>query len=155
MKANKETLETMLEVARQQAELVLVGGKRELMPVFVLVGPGGPSVHGCPWRNDAEKEIMGNKVRREIKRRKVFQYSFVCEAWAVHLASAKEFHHRPSEDPRRVEVVIALAVNRQEKKIRQWNIERAEDGTCTGLRLNPSFGDEGQLESWMAELLED
>jgi hypothetical protein len=126
------------------------------MPIFALESAEGLTVHGCPWKNDKEKVILGTAVKLECQRRKVFQYSFVCEAWALELASVKELHLRPSKDPRRIEVVIAMAVNRQEKKIRQWKIERSEDGICIGLTFDRDHsGGEGRFESWMAELLED
>jgi hypothetical protein len=131
-----------------------VGSHRELMPIFALESAEGLTVHGCPWKNDKEKVILGTAVKLECQRRKVFQYSFVCEAWALELASVKELHLRPSKDPRRIEVVLALAVNRQEKKIRQWKIERSEDGICTGLTPSREDGGKGKFESWMAELLE-
>jgi hypothetical protein len=152
MKHKELNIDQMLELARGHAETVLRMGM-QIMPVFALQGPGGLSIHGCPWKNDEEKEMMGTGIRQEIKRQKISRYSFTCEAWALELKSSEEFHLRPSKDPRRIEVVIVLAVDRHQRIFRQWKIERDAQGRFT--ELTPSKQEKGAFESWMADLLKE
>jgi hypothetical protein len=147
-----ELLNTMVELGYQHAKRILVGSKAELMPSFVLETEDGIRVHGCPWRNDSEKELMVEMIRHEIREHKVKRYSFLCEAWALELKNQDEFHLRASQDPRRYEVVIALAVSRDGREGRQWRIERNHAGRCTGLTADKDTL-MNRFESWLTDLL--
>jgi hypothetical protein len=148
------SLDQLLDLAYAHAKLVLLGqpSSRQIMPVFGLQSPHGFTVFGAPYKNDEEKERVRRMLRKEIRKRKVYRYSFVSEAWALNVA-ADEFHLRASKDPRRIEIVLALAVDRTARKIRSWKIERSEDGICR--ELTPLHDKNETWESWMAELLEE
>jgi hypothetical protein len=155
MKKTELDLEDLLALAYQQASTVLSGSKAELMPVFALEAASGQMfIRGCPFRNDDQKEAMIESIRQEIQKRRIVRYSFLCEAWALNLKKGlNEFHLRPSKDPRRYEVVIALAIDRKMRKIRQWRILRDDNGVCTGLEQDADNGHWDQFESWIANLL--
>jgi hypothetical protein len=152
----KELLTKLADMAGEHAKRVLVDlGHQSLMPQWVLVDAKGARIIGTPWRDDQEKEQMIERMRKEMRKRKVTAYSLVVEAWAaVAPPGWKEGEPRmPNwQRPDRREVVVAFATDGKEIAWRQWIIKRDWQDHVRTLEPMPFKGD-AQPTSWMTELL--
>jgi hypothetical protein len=152
--SSEEMLSTMLELAGEHAKYVLVDLGLSLMPQWVLVDAGGAHVIGTPWRDDQEKEFMTERLRDDMRKRKVLAYSLVIEAWAATAPPGwKEGEPRmPNwKRPDRREMVIAFATDGREIQWRGWAIKRNHLERVSA--LEPADFDGAQLSSWMTDLL--
>jgi hypothetical protein len=111
----KELLTNLADLAGEHAKRVLVDLGQRLMPQWVLVNArGGCDIVGTPWRDDREKELVTERMRKEMRKRKVTAYSLVIEAWAAAAPPGwKEGDPRTPnwQRPDRREVVVAFATD--------------------------------------------
>jgi hypothetical protein len=151
----KELLSNLADLAGEHAKRVLVDLGQRLMPQWVLVDAKGAHVIGTPWRDDREKELMIERMRKEMRKRKVTAYSLVVEAWAAAAPPGwKEGEPRmPNwKRPDRREVVVAFATDGKSIEWRHWAIKRDWQDHVCALEPMPFDGDP-QPTSWMTELL--
>jgi hypothetical protein len=156
MNTEIELLSRLADLAGEHAKRVLVDLGQPLMPQWVLVDArGGCDIVGTPWRDDQEKELTIERLRNEMRKRKVKAYSLVIEAWtAVAPKGWKEGEPRmPNwQRPDRREVVIAFATDGKSIQWRQWMIKRDWHDHVVALEPIPFEGD-AKPSSWMSELL--
>jgi hypothetical protein len=152
----KELLTKLADLAGEHANRVLVDLGQRLMPQWVLIdAQGGCDIVGTPWRNGHEKELTVERMRKEMRKRKVLAYSLVIEAWAaVAPPGWKEGEPRmPNwQRPDRREVVVAFATDGKSIEWRHWAIKRDWQDHVRALEPMPFEGD-AQPTSWMTELL--
>lgn len=159
-------VDKLIDLAQDQAKLVLLNTKRQLIPIFVLIGADGIRFCPCNWGNDAEKEATVNAVRQEIRKHQIFAYSLLTEAWSVVRDSNSWPYQpdervpdaeRPKEQVDRREMVIASAVHRDGvKRVALWWIERDAFGNCSNLREEQSERDAPSTSyGWMDNLFTD
>ena len=129
---------------------VLIGGKEELTPFVHLVrkADGADIVLATPWRNAAEKELTFRVLRSLMHDDQVLRYMLVHEGWMRGVEPGEFTPEQeaqivsgdfvPSVDPiaehpKRVEIVMAIAVEKGDKTVRMWEIKRDADGDCVDL----------------------
>jgi hypothetical protein len=157
-----EILDTLISDAHQYARSVMVGTKKELIPFWAMVGPDRKNVvavAATPWCDNAEKEAMVAGVKQLMREHGATAYSFVCEAWVSTYKHVPGTPFKrppgtpmPSQDPRRREMVTAMATDGVAHKFTMWSIRRDKRGRCTALPLEVEEPDAGML-SWLANLL--
>lgn len=152
-----KTLDQLLELAEQQAHLVLLGLKApELVPSWAFVQPDGSThVLATPFVNDAQKDATVAYVKAWMRNHDTVAYSFLCEAWTATL-SPEEWNPssgKPipvADQPRnrvdRIEVVYAMATDGKESQFKQWQIVRGWKGEVIGLAPHNS-SEEGTTQA--------
>jgi hypothetical protein len=139
------TLDKMMELAKDQANRVMVGTKDELTPIWLLVTekgdkPDDVTVYATPWGNNREKHLVIETMRDVMRERRCTAYSMLTEAWmlrvqGVGITEENYTGPTPSESPDRQECVVAMAANKAgEHRYQTLQTVRAADGTCTELR---------------------
>jgi hypothetical protein len=148
-------LTQLVEFAGEHAQRVLIGLNKPLVPAWVMVDAKGKvEIVGTPWRNDIEKTIMVAAMRLGMRKNGIVAYSLVVEAWAASAPPGwKEGdpHVPPAEDPKRREIVVALATDGKETVWRQWVMHRDYNEQVVKLEPEPMKAE--QATSWMAGLL--
>jgi hypothetical protein len=155
------TREQLLNIAEVHARAVMIGGKTELIPVAHLIkADGGELVLGTPWTNDKEKRMTELALTKLMQAGDVVRYSIVCEAWAAAATEAELaaglkpdqlVYPAVSARPDRVEIVVAIAVDREGHDVRVWNTKRDAKGACVDLVAD----DTGDHEGAFLDLLRD
>jgi hypothetical protein len=143
------TIDELLKAAEGQARRVMIGGKEELTPIAHMIRPNGQSiVLATPWRNATEKDITLRTLAALMRDDQIVRYSMLHEGW-MRTAEPGEFTPEqeaaivsgdlmPSIDPiaqhpKRIEVVIAIGVEKGGKTIRMWETKRDKRGNCVEL----------------------
>ena len=134
----KLDLDGLLDLAERQAREVLLKQKHdEILPTFVMAQrDGGLVIAGVQFRNDFEKRLVREKIREIMRSNDTVAYSFLTEGWAVAYPLDADMRVRPSENPRRIEVVSALATNVVESKYKQWRMIRDHKGDVSALEFD-------------------
>jgi hypothetical protein len=166
MSTQGELLDSLINLAEQQARQVLLGLKRpSLLPTWVLVDRAGDFIIvATPWRDEPEKHLCAAKLRLEMRKRRVRAYSFVTEAWTRRL-EAEEWDHesgQPSDGvqarnhPEREETVIACACGfGLEPRWKQWRIVReATTERIIDLKEQPFPESVVEPQGWISRMLE-
>lgn len=154
------SLDTLLTVAEHHARATLIGGKDEMIPITHLVrSDGQEAVVGTPWQNDHEKEMTLNILANLMRESHVIRYMVMCEAWMRNATADEVAGYKPGDPlpnidpirdhPDRMEIVIACAVERGDKRVRVWETKRDKHGQCVDLVeiTNRADGWEGQWAS--------
>ena len=133
-------------------------------PTWLLITQKNKLVIGVtPFCGDREKEQVAKAMRARMARMGVTAYSCVCEAWTstykpeeVPGLPLKLFwpQVRPVDRFDRREIVMALASDGQEIRVRQWFQIRAEDGHLERLQLAQMENPE-EFAGWMAHMLHE
>jgi hypothetical protein len=154
-------LDQLIELAGTQARGVLVElGLPQLVPSWVLINKKGQfNVVTTAWKDDEQKELARKAIRQHMRQHRTTTYSVVFEAWAAHAPSdwnpdeeLQPWEHA-SERPDRWEVVIAIACNRKQSRIKQWKIVRDPfSGKVTDLEPDEAI-EPGSWDGWLAEML--
>lgn len=152
-------LDALLDLAEQQARLVLTVLHKDLLPSWVIITEDGtPIIRGTPWRNEGEKYAAEIFIQHELKKHKAHAFSFVSEAWVA--VAPKDWDpstvmpeaDRPMNRADRREEVIAFASNGQDRQTRRWSIMRNWKGEVEHLERLPD-DDWSPVEGWIADLL--
>jgi alkylated DNA nucleotide flippase Atl1 len=148
-------LEQLVEMAGTHARAVLTVLNQSVVPTWVLIDDKGKiSITATSWTDEREKATCVAMMRARMREEKIVAYSVVAEAWsAVQPKGWKvtDPHVRPSEDPQRVEIVLALATDGKETEWRRWRIERNATGRVVA--LEPEAIPQEQVVGWMANML--
>jgi hypothetical protein len=150
-------LDQLLDLGAEQAHRVLLELKdQQLLTTWVLLnGDGQIELIPTPWKDDLEKANYRIFLRRHMRERGTRAYSFLTEAWQ---ASEKPGDFKP-EDPQwvparkradRIEVVIVMACDRANSKLRSWRIVRNHLEQI--IRLDP-LEEYATQEGWVTEML--
>jgi hypothetical protein len=140
--SDTDALTTLIDAAGDHARRVMIGTKKELMPVFLLVaGNGDRIIVGTPFVNDDDKDRAAHVVRGLIREHHVARYSFLSEGWRAVQPPGWEHGQpiglMPSQRPDRQECVIAFATDGINTVWRSWATHRDAEGNCTALTLEP------------------
>jgi hypothetical protein len=144
-----DPLTNLLDAAEAHARGILIGTAEALIPVFMLQdGEDQGYLVATPFVGENANEVAHVKdavayaVRRMIKAKKIVRYSFLSEAWMTVRPPGwnEAMGPPPSESDDRREVVIAMATDGGDYKLRRWLIKRNGE-QCVDLILD-SKGDE-------------
>ena len=143
------TIEELLKAGESQIRRVLIGTKDELTPIAHLVRADGRNVIAAtPWRNATEKDMTLRMLHSVMQDDQIARYMLIHEAWmrvaepgeftaeqlaAIQTGDAMPAVGRIEEHPNRIEVVMALAVEKEGKTVRCWEIKRDVHGVCVEL----------------------
>lgn len=92
---------------------------KQLVPMFHLVAPEGGGrdiIIGCEWSNTDEKYYAIEMVKEKAHKMGAVAAMFITEAWMVVYDKAHPIGERidpPSQDPRRIEAVMAIALDNE------------------------------------------
>jgi hypothetical protein len=159
------TLDELLDAAEGQARRVLIGGKEELTPLAHLVRPHhGDIVIATPWRNATEKDITFRTLAALMRDDQIVRYALLHEGW-MRSAEPGELSDEQVErikaggalpridpicqHPKRIEVVIAIGVEKGRKAVRMWETKRDKRGNCVELAAIDT-----EAEQWRGAALE-
>jgi hypothetical protein len=157
-KAGKK-LEAMLEMAGKHAHNMLLGHKvDQLVPVFLMIdGDDDVMLAPVPWNDDNDKKRGLKIARATMKLAGIVRYSIVSEAWTANQPigwkKGMPVGPLPADRPDRKEVVWALAADKQQHRVRVWNIVRGEAGTVVRLDHDRQVEHLPGMGGRMAELL--
>ena len=143
------TIDELLKAAERHARATLIGGKAEMTPITHLVRREGQDVViATPWRNADEKELTRRVLAGLVKDDQVVRYMMLNEGW-MRVAQPGEFtpeqwasiqsgDELPRIDPicqhpKRIEIVVAIAIEKGGKTIRVWETKRDKQGNCVEL----------------------
>jgi hypothetical protein len=151
-------LDQMIELAGEQARRVLLEAKQpELLTSWILEdADGGVSMIATPWRDDAEKAKAATFMRHYMRRHRTVRYSFLTEAWQA-FEKPGEYRPqdpdwvRPKDRPDRIEVVVAMACDKERSVSKSWRIIRNHLEQIIALDLLEQ--QKGPLEGWITSLL--
>ena len=152
MKADSPNLESMLDRAYTQARRVMIGTNEQLLPAFLIFYQDGTSgVIGTPFQDDTQRQIVAALMREHMRTRNALAYCFVTEGWQATIDRDEPLGAKPiREREEKKEIVIAIATDGVNQKMRQWGIVRDRRGRCKALPLEhegaPSVG-------WVTNLL--
>lgn len=147
---SKPKLEEMVATAHKFACDIMVGTKKDLVPMFVIERGEKVDVIATPFQDDAEKRTMIINIALEIADQGCDCWSFLTESWFAHRTQNEPLGVRPSEDPKRREGVICIASDGKETMLQSWETKRDAEGNCTELTKY----DEGQsFQSWISVAL--
>ena len=104
-----------------------------------------------PFRDDHERMAIAAIMREHLRLKKAVAYSFVFEGWQATLDRSEPLGETKIRDrPDKREVVIAIATDGLNQKMRLWGIVRDRRGRCKALLLE----DEGApTVGWATNLL--
>lgn len=124
------------------------------MPHFLAEdSAGGLHLFAVPWADDEEKYKALATLRKYFAENDIIRYVSMTEAWSLKLEKGESPGcQRPSEDPRRIEVLICCGVNKQgETASRVSEIVLADDGKR---HLDPEYmPDLERVDGLMVSLL--
>jgi hypothetical protein len=124
-------LKVLIESAGKYANDALIVNKDpELLHLFFLMQADGKGVViGAPWRSTEEKLATVEEVRRISHEMKAVSVMFVSEVWMVERPNLDENMDPPSQQPDRIEAVLAIAMdNKGNIEQERWNIIRDKPG---------------------------
>jgi hypothetical protein len=151
------TLDDLLDVAGVHAAGELIGrpGAQLVPMVLVQFKTRPPAIMQLPWRDDREKIVMLAAVRAAMRefRGDVVNYSIVSEAWVITQDHApRPGDLAPADSDKRREMVFAVAADRQDTRLRGWEIVRGPDAVVANL-VEDKAGPPEHMEGRMGELL--
>jgi hypothetical protein len=126
-------LDTLLKMMGDHAHRVLLEiGDAELKPVYHIIGDES-LVIGCAWRDETEKLLMLKFIKGKARELNATMMGFVCEMWmskyeGPNMPSNLDRVVPPSQDPNRLEGVIASVTDGTETKVKCWQIIRSRPG---------------------------
>jgi hypothetical protein len=130
----KLDLNELIDLAFNHARTVLIEYKQaSMVPAFsILRKDHTVDITGAPWSNDEEKAEAIAWMKKYLKEQGALAYCVVGEAWSAtydkHQLGANLVP--PAKSDRRVEVVIAVAADREGHKVmRAHEIIRGDDGS--------------------------
>jgi hypothetical protein len=139
------TIDEMLSRAETHARAIMIGGKEELTPFAHLVRTDGVDiVLATPWRDATEKKLTFRTLAALMRDDQIVRYMLLHEGW-MRKAEPREvdrFNASGGElppidpicqHPKRVEVVMAIGVEKGGKTIRMWETKRDKRGNCVEL----------------------
>jgi hypothetical protein len=143
------TIDQLMKNAETHARAILIGGKDELTPIAHLVRTDGKDfVLATPWRDAHEKNLTFATLAALMRDDQVTRYMLLHEGW-MRTAEPGEFTPEQEaqiasgdfmprvdpirEHPKRIEVVIAIGVEKSGKTIRMWETKRNKRGVCVEL----------------------
>jgi hypothetical protein len=133
-------LKALIEGARKQAHRVLIEKRQDqLIPFYHLIvpGEGRDVVIATPCRNEDERVASIAAVAATANMVGAVAALFLSEGWmSVHDMPLTPWHANrllanhppPSEDPKRKEVVFALASDGEQTECARWQIVRDKPG---------------------------
>lgn len=144
-------LAKMMDLARQQAERVLIGNQgAELTPAWCLMGPDGFKIVATPFIGEESKEPVARAMRQLMCEWSTERYTLVHEAWLAHGPSKLE----PRKRDDRIEVVMVLGCDREGSHIRSYEIVRDwNSGVVTSLKPLDDEGDQIMASGRFCDLL--
>jgi len=122
-------LNELLDYAGEFATQQLVGKKAMVAWCILVDVTGERTPVAVETGNRFENISQFAKVRQLIRDRGAIAYAWVSEAWT----SSEPGIAQPSEDPRRQEIVIAMASDGFNSVARQWDIRRDYKGAVVAL----------------------
>jgi hypothetical protein len=132
-------LDALLDLLGKQAHLMLLEqGAPQLVPLYHICAPKGDLIIGCPWGNADEKAAALAYIKKTARKHKAQAVGFICEAWVSKYDAGTDLDNvpAPSQDPKRVEAVFALATDGNQIKSLSWQIVRDREGG-TIIALSP------------------
>ena len=155
-----DSLEKMIDVAFRHVKAVLIDQENnELIPVWaVLNNKGQTAILMTPFTDGVQsKDLAAMALSIVMKQTGAIRYTFACEAWTVHCDPNEGMPERPpSQDDRRIEVVMISGAERGQTLMKMWEIVR--DDQAKIVELKPYMADvEGSVTSTgrFANLLEE
>jgi hypothetical protein len=148
-------LEELIDLSEDHARRILIGFQESLMPTWLIVDSKGEGhIIGTPWQDVEQKKMVEHEIRQELKRYGATAYSVVFEAWRADAPKGwlpgTPLPVQPSNNPNRMEVVIAIAANPESVIWRMWRTKRNHlEQVCTLDKMDISQDLEG-ADSWMA-----
>jgi hypothetical protein len=138
------TINELLDRAEAHARTVMIGGKEELTPLAHLVRADGEDiVLATPWRDVAEKELTFRTLAALMRDDQVVRYMLLHEGWMRKAEPGEVDRLNASgelprvdpicQHPKRVEVVMAIGVEKGGKTVRMWETKRDKRGNCVEL----------------------
>lgn len=147
-------LDELIELAEQQARLVILGLQMDLVPSWLLINQN-KEVHifGTPFHSRTEKMLAAAYIRERIRQHKAVAYSFLSEAWMVTrpLEEITE-GFSPRDEPDRREMVMAFATDGTEKRWKRWWLIRDWEGKPERFE-ELAQDDFNQPEGWTTQML--
>ena len=109
-------LRSMIEVSSRAIETIF-NATGEILPMYDIVTANNQQYPFVPpsFRNNQEKDVVIELVRREFKRLRVMRYVFIAEAWTLDrpaITREQAMCLLPSEQPDRIEIVAFTAEDR-------------------------------------------
>jgi hypothetical protein len=146
------TLEELLQHGGEHARLTMVGRTDEMTPIAHLVqADGNDIIIGTPWADEREKAITLAMLAALARAGDAIRYMVLHEAWMAKAPEGAKLDDpppvMPRDDPNRMEIVVAAAVERGRRIVRVWETKRDADGKCIDLVEQPDGGD------WQGEFL--
>lgn len=131
-------LDKLLDSAHQQARRILLGkADEQLVAMWVLANRDDQlMVIATPFEGPFQKDLVAIYMRQFMVDHDIVAYSFLTEAWVVVLEDKDHAEAKgviPSQDPRRVEVVLACACTADDSKLKMWKMRRDKSGRVTAL----------------------
>lgn len=162
--------EALIEYLTAKAEtharnILIQRGQKEMVAFWHLVSAHDNFIIATPWKNDKEKDLEVRFIRSKLKSDNAKAYCFTCEAWMARYdkgevpANEQWPAIRPSQSPRRIEVVAIFAATRSKQLMRVLEMIRDPQGKLFDLRLSPGLGmndgeEQGKLGGTMPSLFE-
>jgi hypothetical protein len=154
----KPMIEELLNLAHHQAEMVILTLKQDLMPTWLLISRSNKIfIVGTPWRDDEEKALAQQAMRKKMRESHITAYSFITEAWTAQAPpdwdpkTLLPEDQRPMNRSDRREVVVAMASDGQETGWRVWEIKR--DWNEQVRELEEITFENSLMEGWMKDML--
>jgi hypothetical protein len=148
------TLEQLTESAADYAKKTLIGEPgASLLPTFLIQGRDRVSLVGTPFDGEDEKNIMAAAIQAMLKMEHAHSYSFMSEAWAL-TQSLDEEYIQPAKSPKRREVVVIIAVDRDGAgKMLTYEMKRDKAGVVTDLAIESDVNsiDGGRFSNLFAD----
>jgi hypothetical protein len=153
-----KTLDEMLDVVERGAHRIVEARPRQLPQIMHGFREVGPDVLvDVAYDGDLQKQLALARVRSIFREHGVKAYAAMAEAWMVQGSTDEpvDTSVRPSQSPRRREVVILSATDGMGAKGRLLGIERDSRGRIRRLVEDPSLAmsDDVQLAGRMLDLL--
>lgn len=143
-------LDDLLDTSEKRAKR-MIGTKTECMPEWLLVNQEGKRILiATPWTNREERDIVVATMKASLRAFNCLAYSLDFEAWASPAPmkdSEIDAGYRPSLDPKRKEIFMAIACDGETERTRIWEIIRNEDGSCKDIVLDMESKDTGGVLS--------
>jgi hypothetical protein len=130
------TIDELLEAAEEYARRILINKKdAQLVVTFLIECPEKTLLVKAPWSNSKQRIMALEMMKFIMKEESATCYSVVSEAWMAKesLDPKKRSGLMPSKREDKKEVVIIVAVNKEEKQSTTFDIIRGNDGIITDI----------------------
>lgn len=154
------TLDQLLDQVGQHAHHTLIEENNDsLVPLYHLITKQNESIIiACPWATTDQKLLAIQAIKQLAHKKNAVLAAFVSECWmVVKDAPLTPWHARqmineppPSEDPKRIETILAVATDGESTKAKMWQMVRARPGG-TLIALMPHPVNEGQFAGRMID----